>query len=58
MAKYKAYPEYKDSGVEWLGGVPKHWSAKSLKFLAHSMIRLFLNQQDMITKLNMLILEV
>lgn len=33
MAKYKAYPEYKDSGVEWLGGVPKHWSAKSLKFL-------------------------
>jgi type I restriction enzyme S subunit len=19
MAKYKAYPEYKDSGVEWLG---------------------------------------
>ncbi|ENK7137694.1 restriction endonuclease subunit S [Enterobacter roggenkampii] len=33
MAKYKAYPEYKDSGVEWLGRVPKHWSAKSLKFL-------------------------
>jgi type I restriction enzyme S subunit len=22
MAKYKAYPEYKDSGVEWLGEVP------------------------------------
>ncbi|RQN05070.1 restriction endonuclease subunit S [Pantoea ananatis] len=33
MAKYKAYPEYKDSGVEWLGIVPKHWSAKPLKFL-------------------------
>lgn len=33
MAKYKAYPEYKDSGVEWLGLVPKHWSAKPLKFL-------------------------
>ncbi|WP_058914044.1 restriction endonuclease subunit S [Entomohabitans teleogrylli] len=33
MAKYKAYPEYKDSGVEWLGRVPKHWNAKSLKFL-------------------------
>ncbi|CAI1798193.1 EcoKI restriction-modification system protein HsdS [Serratia quinivorans] len=26
MAKYQAYPEYKDSEVEWLGEVPKHWS--------------------------------
>lgn len=25
MAKYKAYPEYKDSGVEWLGEIPGHW---------------------------------
>ncbi|MGE4685108.1 restriction endonuclease subunit S [Yersinia enterocolitica] len=25
MAKYKAYPEYKDSGVEWLGDIPEHW---------------------------------
>ncbi|HHA1438918.1 restriction endonuclease subunit S [Enterobacter hormaechei] len=33
MAKYKAYPEYKESGIEWLGRVPKHWSAKSLKFI-------------------------
>ncbi len=24
--KYKAYPEYKDSGVEWLGEVPEHWN--------------------------------
>lgn len=31
MAKYKAYPEYKDSGVEWLGRVPNEWSIKSLK---------------------------
>ena len=23
--KYKAYPEYKDSGVEWLGEIPSHW---------------------------------
>ena len=21
----KPYPEYKDSGVAWLGDVPKHW---------------------------------
>lgn len=26
MTKYKAYPEYKDSGVEWLGEIPESWS--------------------------------
>ncbi|CCF11166.1 restriction endonuclease subunit S [Pantoea ananatis] len=31
MAKYKAYPEYKDSGVEWLGKVPLNWQIHSLK---------------------------
>ncbi len=30
MAKYKAYPKYKDSGVEWLGMVPSHWNIKRL----------------------------
>lgn len=25
------YPEYKDSGVEWLGEVPAHWSIRPLK---------------------------
>ena len=23
--KYQAYPEYKDSGVEWVGEIPEHW---------------------------------
>jgi len=27
------YPEYKDSGVEWLGGIPEHWKVKKLKYL-------------------------
>ncbi|WP_199782673.1 restriction endonuclease subunit S, partial [Cronobacter dublinensis] len=31
MAKYKAYPEYKDSGVEWLGEIPAHWNVKRIK---------------------------
>ncbi|WP_369115484.1 restriction endonuclease subunit S [Edwardsiella tarda] len=31
MANYKAYPEYKDSGVEYLGLVPNEWSINSLK---------------------------
>lgn len=30
MAKYKAYPEYKDSGVEWLGEIPADWNIKRL----------------------------
>lgn len=34
MAKYKAYPEYKDSGVEWLGEIPGHWRVCRLKNLA------------------------
>ncbi|MEJ5073413.1 restriction endonuclease subunit S [Enterobacter ludwigii] len=33
MAKYKAYPEYKDSGVEWLGRIPRHWVCSVLKRL-------------------------
>ncbi|EOW6742693.1 restriction endonuclease subunit S [Cronobacter dublinensis] len=34
MAKYKAYPEYKDSGVEWLEAIPKDWSVTKLKYIA------------------------
>lgn len=33
MAKYKAYPEYKDSGVEWLGEIPNHWKTLSISRL-------------------------
>jgi hypothetical protein len=30
MSQYRAYPAYKDSGVEWIGQVPEHWEvAKS-----------------------------
>jgi len=25
IAKYKTYPEYKDSGIEWLGDIPSQW---------------------------------
>ena len=30
--------ELKDSGVEWLGEVPKHWEVKKLKYLAKRII--------------------
>ncbi|WP_238082936.1 MULTISPECIES: restriction endonuclease subunit S [Pseudescherichia] len=32
MAKYKAYPEYKDSGVEWLKAIPEHWKLSKLRY--------------------------
>lgn len=28
------YPNYKDSGVEWLGEVPGHWKTKRIRFVA------------------------
>ena len=28
---FPKYPKYKDSGVEWLGGVPEHWETSRLK---------------------------
>ena len=31
MAQFKAYPKYKDSGVEWLGEVPEHWKISNIK---------------------------
>jgi type I restriction enzyme S subunit len=36
MAKYKAYPEYKDSGIEWLGVFPSHWEILSAKRMFQS----------------------
>lgn len=27
----KAYPEYTDSGVEWIGAIPKHWNIARVK---------------------------
>lgn len=32
MAKYQAYPEYKDSRVEWLGEIPGHWEISKLRY--------------------------
>ncbi len=30
MSQYKAYPAYKDSGVEWIGQVPEHWQLRKV----------------------------
>ncbi len=31
MSHYKAYPKYKDSGVEWIGNVPEGWDVARVK---------------------------
>ena len=30
--KWKPYPRYRESGVEWLGCTPAHWQTKRLRF--------------------------
>ena len=32
MAKYQQYEEYKNSGVEWLGEIPKGWVSTQVKY--------------------------
>ncbi|MCE9935689.1 restriction endonuclease subunit S [Aeromonas salmonicida] len=32
MGKYKPYPEYKDSEVEWLHSIPKYWLSTKVKY--------------------------
>jgi type I restriction enzyme S subunit len=33
IADLKPYPEYKDSGLPWLGAMPSHWQLQRMKFL-------------------------
>ena len=33
--RYRAYPEYKDSGVAWLGQIPAYWGLKRIKEAAY-----------------------
>ena len=33
-SRFKPYPRYKDSGVEWLGAIPAQWEVRRLKYLA------------------------
>ena len=30
--RFRHYPEYKESGVEWIGEIPKHWRKSRLKY--------------------------
>jgi len=37
-AKYQAYAEYKDSGVEWFGNIPSHWRVAGFKKYIQSIV--------------------
>ncbi len=39
LRRFKPYPAYKDSGVEWLGKIPANWTAKRLKLVAAAPIK-------------------
>lgn len=44
--KYDKYPEYKDSGVEWLGDIPKGWKLDNIHHLFTKVKRMgFENEQ-------------
>lgn len=34
VREWRPYPEYKESGVEWLEDIPRHWEVQSLKTVA------------------------
>lgn len=33
MGRYQAYPEYKDSGVDWLESIPTHWTTSKIRYM-------------------------
>jgi len=37
--KYRTYPEYKDSEVEWLGAIPSHWARLPLKYMTGNKVK-------------------
>ena len=32
--RFRPYPEYKESGVEWVGEIPAHWKIEKIKYIA------------------------
>ncbi|MDX6915991.1 restriction endonuclease subunit S [Pectobacterium carotovorum] len=50
MAKYKAYPEYKETRLGWLAEIPAHWDAKKLKYLGQAIIGLTYSPDDVVNE--------
>ena len=39
----KKYDSYKDSGIEWIGDIPKHWDESKIKYLSKEPNSLFID---------------
>lgn len=35
MAKFKSYPKYRESGLQWIKNIPEHWEVKKLKIFSN-----------------------
>ncbi|EPI8559681.1 restriction endonuclease subunit S [Vibrio fluvialis] len=46
--RYKAYPEYKDSPIDWLDEIPTHWTTKKLKHLGEAIIGLTYSPDEVV----------
>jgi type I restriction enzyme S subunit len=44
LQRFKPYPAYKDSGVEWLGEIPAHWEVNRLKFVLKAPLKYGANE--------------
>ncbi len=49
MPRMKAYPEYKDSGVKWIGKVPSHWEIRRAKTMFYRVLRPVKEDDEVIT---------
>ena len=50
MGKLEKYSSYKDSKVDWIGEIPKHWTITKLKYLGTSTIGLTYNPNNLCNK--------
>ncbi len=41
--RYKGYPKYKESGIEWVGQTPAHWRMVPIKYMALESSSLFID---------------
>ena len=44
--KYKKYPSYKDSGVEWLGEIPSEWEKIPARAIVSNLMKKNTDNKD------------
>lgn len=57
MAGYQPYPEYKESGVEWLGMIPQSWERTRVKFIGNIILGLTYSPADTVSEGGTLVLR-